>query len=142
MGATSEPRVSRPQPPHPSIIQAVETTQRIKTLFTLQLHYNYTTIQAVETTQRIKTLFTEANVGRVGGEVGLDCDELMSVLKKLGARLTASQARALYRDADADGDGKVTLSEFSKVRDPQLHYKLHYNYTTIKVTLSEFSKVR
>lgn len=39
----------------------------------------------------------------------------MSVLKKLGAKLTASQARALYRDADADGDGKVTLSEFSKV---------------------------
>ena len=37
------------------------------------------------------------------------------MLKKLGAKLTASQARALYRDADADGDGKVTLSEFSKV---------------------------
>ncbi|GLE09805.1 hypothetical protein PINS_up021661 [Pythium insidiosum] len=50
----------------------------------------------------------------------IDCSELMRVLEALGQRLSMTEVEAIMRDADTDGDGKISFLEFVAMMNKRL----------------------
>lgn len=66
---------------------------------------------------RINDIFDKFDVDR---SQGIDCGEMVEGMKSIGINLSASQAKELLSEADADGDGYVQREEFQWVVENQV----------------------
>ena len=71
---------------------------------------DFLTSKPLETTSKVKQLFEASDKNNDGG---VDIEELMLGMSDIGLELTEAQVVAFHRDCDANGDGVVTLREFT-----------------------------